>query len=299
MLLGGPDMRYLILAAVLITTFTAYYLIKRHIPYLYGTPLYNHIPIEHIPQLDFIEQDILNKGKLEMKQRKVIFTGITRDNARKISPVIKHIEHIGKNYFKDYKVILFENDSTDGTKFLLNLWKKNNKKVKILSEDMHIKKRPSIEFLAEIRNKYLREIQKDQYKSFDIVIVLDMDMRKGIDPRGIAHSFSKIDEWDMVCVNGVNGCETKDTFAFVSAPEYHKKSYELKPELIPVESCFGGMSVYKRSALMGCSYYSANETMCEHIGLHQCMKKENSARLFLNPLQIMRYKHKEVLNCGK
>lgn len=80
----------------------------------------------------------------------------------------------------------------------------------IISEDFHNKKRPSIQFLAEIRNKYLHEIQKEKYESFDIVIAMDMDLYKGIDPRGIAHSFSKINEWDMVCSNGINGaCSNK------------------------------------------------------------------------------------------
>jgi hypothetical protein len=88
-------MRYIVLALATVTITLVSGYVKIYSLYPYGTPLYNFAPIEHIPQLDFIEQDTLDKGKTEMKKRKVIFAGITRDNALKVSPIIKHIEHLG------------------------------------------------------------------------------------------------------------------------------------------------------------------------------------------------------------
>ena len=79
---------------------------------------------------------------------------------------IKHINYIGSQ-FKDYRVILFENDSKDGTKIALNLWAQKDSKIKILSEDFNLKKRPSHKFMADIRNKYLNAIQDKEYDDFD------------------------------------------------------------------------------------------------------------------------------------
>lgn len=256
---------------------------------IYGTPFYNLKRNEHIPQLDFLKHTTFERGKVEMKKHKVIFAGITRDNALKISPVIKHIEHIGENYFKDYRVVLFENDSTDGTKFLLNLWQKNNKNVKVISKNFNNKKRPSLNFLSYARNQYLKEIRSKEYKDFDIVIILDMDFNNGIDVRGVADSFSKISEWDVVCSNGVRKCGImRDLFAF-KVDDIHKKDiYPVRSNLVPVHSCFGGMAIYKKKFLSNC-YYGNTINGCEHVDLNQCITQENNGRIMLNPAQLLRY----------
>ena len=170
---------------------------------------------------------------------------------------------------------------------MLNLWKKNNKKVTIISEDFHNKKRPSIQFLADARNYYLHEIKKD----FDMVLAIDMDLNKGIDPRGIAHSFSRIKDWDVVCSNGIKKFKSMwDTFAFEANPEHTRSIYTPGSEIVPVKSCFGGITIYKKSVLSNCYYDSVNNTRCEHVGLSQCMRDQHKAKIVMNPTQIVRYR---------
>lgn len=273
------------------------------------------VPIEKISQLDFIDQKTLLMGEQNMKSHKAVFVGISRDNVEAILPLVRHIEKIGDK-FQDYRVIIFENDSTDGTKNIFRTWVNVNSKVKLISEDFHNKKRPSIEFLAFLRNKYLEAVSSDEYKDFDIIIPIDMDMKYGIDMRGILHSFSMIDQWDMSCSNGISSSkgDMYDAFAFrsknfpYSPQEYYELNknvnktywddnikaiqqiYDPKGSLIPVYSCFGGMAIYKKHLFESCVYSSRNED-CEHVALHKCMMEKHKARLFMNPAQIIRYEH--------
>ena len=232
---------------------------------------------------------------------KIIICGISRDNARELPSVIKNIEKSGKS-FEDYRVVIFENDSKDGTKTILDEWGMINNKVKILSEDFKNSKRPSIAFMAMCRNKYLEEIQKPEYNDFDYVMVVDMDMSSGWD---ISDSMSKNNQWDAVCSNGVTDLfsgKMYDMFAFRNQefsktpkdPDYWsvnvptgQKQYKSGP-LIPVDSCFGGMAIYKKSILDGCLYESFDGD-CEHIGLHSCLKDKNGGKMFMNPNQILNY----------
>ena len=270
--------------------------------------LYKSLPIEKLDTLDFIPKETLATGKKEMRLHKVVFAGIARDNALELPMVMRHIEYLGA-LFKDYRVIIFENDSFDGTKLILNVWAMVNPKIKIISHDFKNIKRPSIKFLADARNHYLNALEADEYDDCDIAIFVDMDMKYGFDPRGIQDSFSKIAHWDMVCSNGIS--DTKGTmydgFAFRSPllpynPQNKKDYwhdymetkvkivYDLKSDLVPVYSCFGGLAIYKRKYLQDCRYDSIDDD-CEHILFHKCMRKNNQARAFMNPAQVIRYSH--------
>ncbi|MDF2965564.1 MAG: hypothetical protein K0Q51_952 [Rickettsiaceae bacterium] len=266
-------------------------------------------PVEKLSILDNLAEETLLLGQKELSRHKAIICAITRDNADDLGIMIKHIELIGKA-FADYRVVIFENDSVDGTKFILRRWHANNLKVSIESEDFRNKKRPSIKFLADARNHYLDLINsRQEYDDFDIVIVVDMDMSYGIDIRGLEHSFSKVNEWDAVCSNGIFNSKGQmfDMFAFRNkefpytpadnSEKYWKeivpkgqKVYDINLGLIPVESCFGGLAIYKRQFIKGCRYDSINRD-CEHINFHQCLRDQNGGRMFMNPAQVIRYSH--------
>lgn len=177
---------------------------------------YKEIELENFSLLNSLNILTLAEGKQEMAKHKIVIVGITRDNIKDIPIMIKHIEYIG-SLFADYRVILFENDSIDGTKMILNEWKSVNSKVNIISKDYGNKKRPGHAFMAEARNNYLEALEAQEYDGFDLVMMLDMDFSYGIDIRAIADSFSKIDQWDAVCSNGVKSeGRMFDSFAFRS-----------------------------------------------------------------------------------
>lgn len=265
--------------------------------------------LKTVPELDRIPIEDILKGKEEVAQHKVVIVGIIRDNSAELPAVIEYIEHTGKA-FKDYKVIIFENDSKDGTKEILSDWRALNNRVKIISGSFKNKKRPGIGFLAQARNYYLDKMQNDPiYDDFDIVMAIDMDMDLGWDIRGIFDSFNKIDKWDIVCANGTmpNG-KMRDAFAFrdeefphtpVSYKDYWskivpeiQKIYPVTSTLMPVKSCFGGMAFYKKKFIKECRYISKNDD-CEHVAFHECLTEHHNARIVMNLAQRMHYRYVE------
>lgn len=263
-------------------------------------------PLEQLPILNALDSSVLAKGADEMKKHKVVFAGITRNNAPDLAITIKTIEYIG-SLFSDYRVIIFENDSDDGTKKILANWKMNNPRINIISENYSIQKRPSNKFLAAARNKYIKALQDKQYAEFDMAVFIDMDMAFGIDVRGIRDSFAKMDAWDAVCSNGIfkSTGEMWDAFAFRNAEFPHdtrvpgywdqllpkiQKVHSVGSDLTPVHSCFGGLAIYKKASIANCEYDSIDED-CEHIAFHKCATTKNKMRMFLNPNQVIRYSH--------
>jgi hypothetical protein len=60
----------------------------------------------------------------------------------------------------------------------------------------------------------------------------------------------------------------------------------MKP--IEVESCFGGMAIYRYDTMINCTYAHRDATYpymldCEHVLYHQCLRTKNHARVFVNP----------------
>jgi hypothetical protein len=57
---------------------------------------------------------------------------------------------------------------------------------------------------------------------------------------------------------------------------------------VPVESCFGGLAIYRTELFGGCSYshrYDVPPFMldCEHVVLHKCMGDKHRAKIVSNP----------------
>lgn len=263
--------------------------------------------LEVTTQLNALDPETLDKGKQVLAQQKAIICGISRDNASDFWTMRRHIEHLG-NQCKDYSVVIIENDSKDGTKDLLKHWAEHNPRVTILSKDFHNNKRPSIQFLADVRNLYIDEINQPKYDAFNLLIVSDMDMSYGFDIRGIYHSFAFWDTWDAIASNGISNPkgEMYDAFAFRNSefPWAHydkpdtywpdiipqiQRVYPVNSSFISVDSAFGGLAIYKRDKLNGCKYNSIKGD-CEHIELHKCLK-HNGGKMFMNPSQLIKYSH--------
>jgi hypothetical protein len=272
---------------------------------IWGVCVWFTRPWEKIQLLDVLDSQALSLGQDELKKHKVVIVGIVRDSVLGVYSMTQYVERL-ENFVKDYRVIVFENDSTDGTKWMLERWAKKNNKVKILSEDFGYQRRPSIKFLADIRNRYIDELHANpEYADFDIVMVTDMDMTNGWDMRGIFDTFSKTKEWDAVCSNGLfYGESTYDMFAFRNEEfptslygtkdfwptilAATKRYYPVGTPLMKMDSCFGSMAFYKKQAIKDCRYESINED-CEHVAFHKCIIDKNRGRMVMNPSQVVRY----------
>eukprot|EP00598_Pedospumella_elongata_P002843 CAMPEP_0184976374 /NCGR_PEP_ID=MMETSP1098-20130426/7342_1 /TAXON_ID=89044 /ORGANISM="Spumella elongata, Strain CCAP 955/1" /LENGTH=346 /DNA_ID=CAMNT_0027499235 /DNA_START=131 /DNA_END=1171 /DNA_ORIENTATION=- len=75
-------------------------------------------------------------------------------------------------------------------------------------------------------------------------------------------------------------------------------SYSLQksPDLVKLDSCFGGMAIYRTSAIEGCSYSHRETTVpqvvdCEHVFYHRCIAEKNQARIVSNRNMKVWYGH--------
>lgn len=108
------------------------------------------------------------------KEKSIILCGALRNNEKYIEKVFKNMYTIAK-YFQSYKIVLYENDSTDNTKNILH---------KYMSEDQHVEccfesnvdntYQYRTERLAYIRNKLLQRIL-EKYSHYDYLLIMDMD----------------------------------------------------------------------------------------------------------------------------
>lgn len=178
--------------------------------------------------------------------------------------------------FADYRVIIYENNSTDRTKELFQKWARRNSRVRFISEDVpkevlaqqfKMKICNRTEAIARARNRVLDVIMQDDFDDFKYVVWADLDF---LEPWDVEQIIATIvypeQEWDAVFANGAY-----DLFA-LRDPEfpigfellgqiYWQKLEEIRSRfsLDPnvwrkVYSAFGGMAIYKREALRGCRY---------------------------------------------
>ena len=99
----------------------------------------------------------------------VIFAGTVKNCEKYIKKNIHNIEECGK-LFNSYAVIIYENDSTDNTRKILNENKKNN--YYYIFEDNVTEPRRTMR-LAHGRNKIIEKMK--ELNGYDYLIMLDMD----------------------------------------------------------------------------------------------------------------------------
>jgi len=204
-----------------------------------------------------------------MSSIKVIICGVVKNVERVIEPNIRHALETGSN-FEKFKLVIYENNSTDNTKQILNKYA-TNPDVRIICEDIEgfDKKENNtiwaytevtgsdhpcrIEHICNARNRLLAEINKSEYDEFTHVIMIDLDS-KGWSIPGILNSFKLPHEWDVIFANSPSYYDyyALRTSFFPFGPEivgesfWRLPSYKFNNQLIPVFSAFNGIGIYKK-----------------------------------------------------
>jgi len=224
--------------------------------------------------------------------KKVIICGVVKNVEKFIRNSIGISINTGE-LFEDYRIIIYENNSTDNTKEILKEFKNGNEKIRIISEtidDEEIKRNSKIwayteitgsdhpcrmEQIANARNKVIDEIKKPEYDEFTYIIMIDLDTNH-LDPNGIIDSFNNRDlnSWDVIYANGLdNSGYYYDKYAlrsksniFAFGAELYGDDFYLytnslmikfdEPNLIPIVSAFGGIGIYKKAVFDNCRYAS-------------------------------------------
>jgi len=225
---------------------------------------------------------------------KAILACITRDDFYGLSVNRYQLEELGET-FADYRIVVVENDSSSEYRDELAKWAASNHRVKVVSKTFDLKKRPSLAFLAKMRNFYLDEISKPEYEEFTRLVIFDMDVSHRWPIANISGSSAM--DWPNFgarCFNVYNSRPGvhRDTLAFRStewAPNYTLKSPEgltgetqrfvsylvsdwtVEGLVMEVDSCFGGLAAYDRKAIGECRY-DDEDPNCEHVAFNKCIR---------------------------
>lgn len=204
---------------------------------------------------------------------KALICGVCKNNGFAARQTIKNIELLG-NRFKDYAVIIYENNSTDDTAAYYSEWAKANDKVVFISENLHSNELPPsrTECIARARNIVLSIARNEKYSDFKYLIMVDCDFIKAPWPIDALMEVTEITlDWDCICSNSADGY-IADSYAYRDAhfpfgPEiignswWNKLDFERSTNgyrkgdgLVPVYSAFGGIAIYKRASIIPFSY---------------------------------------------
>jgi hypothetical protein len=251
-------------------------------------------------------QATVESGRLAMSQSRAVLCGLARNVAAHLPRTIARIERLG-SLLGDYRVLIYENDSTDGTPAILKRWAHRNDRVTVVSQRRGKQQYGSVrcprrgDDMADYRNR-CQSIVADRWSDFDYACLLDMDLAGGFSYDGIAHSFGS-QNWDAVGSYGIIYHRHRrnlhrglhyDVWAFrrygsyeeVDGTEGNLMSWRRGDPLLPVYSCFGGLALYRMPAWLSAQYAGGD---CEHVALHRQMRENGYGRQYLNPSQIVLY----------
>ena len=266
----------------------------------------------------------LHKGLKVASKLNVMITGLCKN----IAPVVHHTLdrlHRTGSLFNDFRILIYENDSTDGTSEILREQALNDPHMILHSESTGHSGYESFSrelarplYLGDLRNKCQDFITSlEDTHNIDYVIVIDLDLEGGWSYDGILNCFAyNLDEWSAMTANGIMYREksltllgqTKteierlfhDTWAY---REYGREDLEVcdivnlyrfergeKP--VGVYSNFNGLGVYKFEDIKGCKFGAEeNEdgtVTNEWSYYHREMRKKRK-KIFLNPSLITLY----------
>ena len=169
----------------------------------------------------------------------VVICTLCRDNAAHATNGrgIERIESIGAR-FLDYLVLVYENDSADGTRDVLKAWVARNPRVRMLGSEDEFgrctrgmqqgyqlesvgKQRQRMNNMAAYRNEYVAALPSIP-SQFSHVMVIDFDCQGSMCLNGLRRVMERHDEWDVCACNGqmsfppfYTTLRTYDSMAFV------------------------------------------------------------------------------------
>ena len=222
-----------------------------------------------------------------MIEENILICGIVKNAAKHLHKSIRLCIQTGE-LFNNYKVIVYENNSTDDTKHILQAYTENPN-FTIMMEDIpydDIKRNSKvwaytqitgsdhpcrIEQIANARNKIIAECKKPEYDEYTYIMFIDLDT-DGWSFDGIIDTFGRKDEWDAIFANGLQGNRYYDLFAYRDLRDYifcaellGDYSFSLDhniyispydSNLLPVVSAFGGIGIYKKTLFTDDIQYS-------------------------------------------
>ncbi|MAV56207.1 MAG: hypothetical protein CMI79_01540 [Candidatus Pelagibacter sp.] len=253
-----------------------------------------------------------------MQSKKIVLATTTRNPGKRFNASIKKALKIGEK-FKSYHIIIVESDSTKRlSKFFKSY--KNNKNITVirlgnLSTKLkygHLR----TERISFSRNQYIDLLKNEKkLEKFDYLIAFDSDgVSSLISYKIIKDALELKIDWsaqfpnqliyyyDIYALRSKNWVEENYKIQrdkFLSKGINPKKAIlkslsekiihiNVNSKLIPVESAFGGLGIYKINRIKKARYVGSidEKSVCEHIIFNKTISDEYPGTLFINPKLI-------------
>ncbi len=252
------------------------------------------------------------KKAVEMTCLPLVICGCCRDVEAHLPRVLESMHAIGSQ-FSDYQIVIFENDSRDATRRILEDESRRFPKVMTLLLEDGLPSPKRTERLAHIRNRLLETARSVDPANESLLLMMDMDdvAGEGTLAKTIHTCFDyPFESWDALATNrrfvyyDIWALRIRQHIEFDFAErcrqfptlEGYQKYFQRfrrhirnSDRLLPVLSAFGGAALYKMSALQGKHYVGLNAEggeVCEHLSLHDQMIAEGG-RIFINTRMVM------------
>lgn len=244
-----------------------------------------------------------------MESKSLCILGACRNTAKHLPAVLQNLETI-EPWWKECKIVIFENDSIDNTPAMLSKWAAKGPHRQIITESKLDDKYPNrVTRLAYIRNRLLHYIPP----SFDYFMVVDLDdvFTNPVKKESFESCF-ELDNWDVIAANGYtcyydlwplrvpgvieNDCwneakafslvhKCSEAEAIYECVEKYKEWMWKVTEPLVVYSAFNIGILGKVSAIHTCCRYASKVNgllVCEHVPFQTCLRS-HGARILFNP----------------
>ena len=219
---------------------------------------------------------------MSLKDSTIVIALLARDCATALKANIQSVELLG-SMFKEYHVMVYENNSVDGTKEVLADWQRQNSNVTAIMEDLTEEKSTErlpypekstcrIQKMVHCRNRILEETRK-RFEP-DLFCLIDIDIER-FDAYSIVNAIENAPaDWGGIFANGAYYARYStheqphylqyDTYAYVdqgvdpmkskdwiTKRDYHlvtasRMTWKLRHHpYVPCQSAFGGIGVYR------------------------------------------------------
>ena len=265
--------------------------------------------------------DRLFRGLEKASELNVVITGLCRNIIHTLDHTMARLYKTAE-FFHDCKIVIYENDSDDGTSEKLRKYAEKDKDLFLIQEHTGHKQfgatreleRPL--YLGELRNKsqdFIRELSK--FYDIDYVIVIDLDLEGGWSYDGLMNSFSYSD-WSAMTANGIYFREKRVTAGGVAEVEIERlfqdswayrdygdeslkrcevtNLYRFERGEPPKEvfSNFNGLGVYRLEDIKDCVFGAEeNEdgTVTNEWSYYHREMRKRGCHVYLNPSMITLY----------
>jgi len=239
----------------------------------------------------------------------ICFVALARDCAKhlpKFRSILENFDQAGLQW----RAVVGENDSKDGTREILNKYCEEDSRIELVDTSLMSKISGRLPRMAFGRQLLLEVIKKKNYSSVDYVVVIDIDnvINPDIDTKVFEKSFDVLKEnkffavsatsvpfyYDLIALrDGIHN--TSDIISNLNklgrSPLnyyfYHKNVlYPMQKQIadrgsFECQSAFNGLCIYPYDKYVSGSYYEGNgKDVCEHVIFNEVLNELYGGNVF-------------------